>query len=72
MTLASALGTLAVGAAMLFVLIGMVGALASLGSTKPVMPRDGVLNIDMSVFALEEQNKEADMTALFREVSLCR
>jgi protease-4 len=66
MTLASALGTLAVGAAMLFVLIGIVGALASLGSTKPVMPRDGVLNIDMSTFALEEQNKEADMTAIIQ------
>ena len=43
-----------VGFLLLFILIGSV----SLGSSKTVLPREGVLDIDMSQFSLGEQTKD--------------
>jgi len=60
MTLATMAGLFIFGIAALFIFIGMVGAMASLGSSQPVMPREGVLQIDMSAMTLTEQTKEAD------------
>lgn len=59
MTLATMAGLFIFGIAALFIFIGMVGAMASLGSSQPVMPREGVLQIDMSAMTLTEQTKEA-------------
>lgn len=60
MTLATMAGLFIFGIAALFIFIGMVGAMASLGSSQPVMPREGVLQIDMAAMTLTEQTKEAD------------
>ena len=60
MTLATMAGLFIFGIAALFIFIGMVGAMASLGNSQPVMPREGVLQIDMSAMTLTEQTKEAD------------
>ena len=43
-----------VGFLLLFIMIGSV----SLGSSKTVLPREGVLDIDMSQFSLGEQTKD--------------
>ena len=60
MTLATMAGLFIFGIAALFIFIGMVGAMASLGNSQPVMPREGVLQIDMSAMTLTEQTMEAD------------
>jgi protease-4 len=44
----------------MFIMIAMVGAMASLGSSQPVMPREGVLQINMSSMTLAEQTQESD------------
>ena len=43
-----------------FIMIAMVGVMASLGSSQPVMPREGVLQINMSSMTLAEQTQESD------------
>ena len=43
-----------------FFSIAVIGALASIGETEPVMPREAVLKIDMSKFTLSEQNVTAN------------
>lgn len=60
MTLATIAGLFIFGFAAMFLMIAMVGALASAGDTQPVMPREGILQINMSTMALAEQTKEAD------------
>ena len=44
-----------------FLLFAMVGAM-SLGGNKTVLPREGVLDIDMSQFNLAEQTQEGSFT----------
>ncbi len=63
MTLATVVGLCIFGVVALFLMIAMVGALASLGDTQPVMPREGVLQINMASMTLAEQTKEADPLA---------
>ncbi len=60
MTLATITGLFVFGFVALFLMIAMLGAVASLGETQPVMPREGVLQINMSAMALAEQTREAD------------
>lgn len=60
MTLATIAGLFLFGFAAIFLMIAMVGAMASLGDTQPVMPREGVLQINMSTMTLTEQTQESD------------
>ena len=60
MTLATITGLFLFGIAAMFIMIAMVGAMASLGSSQPVMPREGVLQINMSSMTLAEQTQESD------------
>ena len=39
---------------------GIIGAVAALGKSEPVVPAEGILEIDMSTFYLGEQDKEVD------------
>lgn len=60
MTLATIAGLFLFGIVAMFLMIAVVGAAASIGKTQPVMPREGILTIDMSKIMLAEQTKEAD------------
>ena len=60
MTLATLTGLLLFGFISMFIMIGMIGAMAAAGSSKPVMPAEAVLSIDFSKMTLAEQTKEAD------------
>lgn len=60
MTLATIAGLFLFGFVAMFLMIAVVGALASAGSSQPVMPREGILTVDMSTMVLAEQTKEAD------------
>ena len=60
MTLATLAGLVIFGCAAFFLFFVFVGAMASLGEKQVVMPREAVLNIDMSSFTLSEQTVEAN------------
>ena len=60
MTLATIAGLFLFGFVALFLFFAMVGAIASIGSSQPVMPREGVLQINMSAMTLTEQTQEED------------
>lgn len=60
MTLATITGLLVFGFVAMFLSIAMIGAVAALGESEPVMPREGVLTMDMSTIVLAEQTKESD------------
>ena len=60
MTLATLTGLLLFGFISMFIMIGMIGAMAAAGSSKPVMPAEAVLSIDFSKMTLAEQSEEAD------------
>ena len=60
MTLATLAGLFLFGFVAMFMMFAMIGALAAMGDTKPVMPREGVLQINMSSMTLAEQTTEAD------------
>ena len=60
MTFATLAGLLIFCVASFFLMVIMVGAVASLGDKQPVMPREAVLKIDMGTFTLSEQTTEAD------------
>lgn len=60
MTLATLVGLLLFGFVSLFLLIGSVGAIAALGDTEPVMPKEGVLQINLSSMTIAEQTQESD------------
>ena len=60
MTLATLLGLMIFGFVSIFMSIVMIGAIAALGETEPVMPREGVLQINMADMTLSEQAQEAD------------
>lgn len=65
MTLAAILGCLIVGAVMTFIMLGIIGSLAALGNSRPVLPREGILTIDMSKITLLEQSMPSDITGVF-------
>ena len=60
MTLATIAGLFLFGFVAMFLFFAMVGAVASIGSSQPVMPREGVLQINMSEMTLTEQTQEED------------
>ena len=60
MTLAVIAGLFLFGFVAMFMMIAMVGALAAIGESQPVMPREGVLQINMSTMTLSEQTQDAD------------
>ena len=66
MTLATLAGLFIFGIVSFFMMFAMIGALAAVGSTQPVMPREGVLKIDMSTIALAEQTQEADPMSILQ------
>ena len=59
MTLATIAGLFIFGIAAFFLMIAMAGALASFGDSQPVMPREGILQINMASMTLAEQTAEA-------------
>lgn len=60
MTLAVITGLFLFGFVAMFLMIAMVGALAAAGDSKPVMPHEGILQIDMSAMTITEQSSESD------------
>ena len=64
MTLAAMLGCIVVGAILMFMTFGIIGSLASLGNTQPVMPREGILTVDMSGITLTEQAVPTDIRTM--------
>ena len=64
MTLAAILGCIIVGAILMFMTFGIIGSLASLGNTQPVMPREGILTVDMSRITLTEQAVPTDIMTM--------
>lgn len=60
MTLATLTGLLLFGFVSVFILVGVIGAVATLGKSTPVMPESAILTMDMSTIVLEEQTKEMD------------
>ena len=60
MTLATIAGLFIFGFVAMFLAFAMIGALAAVGDSQPVMPREGILTVDMSTFMLAEQTKESD------------
>lgn len=60
MTLATLTGLLLFGFLSMFIMIGMIGTMAAVGSSKPVMPAEAVLTIDFTKMTLAEQTEEAD------------
>ena len=66
MTLATITGLFLFGFVAMFLFIGMIGAIAALGETVPVMPKEAVLSIDFTEMALAEQTSEADPLAMLQ------
>ena len=61
MVLAVIVGVIAASIVGLFLLGSFFGALVSASSTQPVLPRSGVLTIDMGTFALGEQTTDSQI-----------
>ena len=66
MTLAAILGFLIVSIVMTLFSFAVIGSIAALGSSQPVMPRSAVLRIDMSSIALTEQSAESDPMSMLQ------
>lgn len=66
MILATLAGLFIFGLLAVIMLFSMIGAMAAFGSSQPVMPREGVLKIDMSTMVLAEQTQEADPVAMIQ------
>ena len=60
MTLATLTGLILFGFVSILLTTGIIGAIAALGDSKPVMPAQAVLTIDFSKMALAEQDQETD------------
>lgn len=54
------LGFFLIGVVFSFFSLALIGSLAALGSSQPVMPRTAVLSLDFSKMAVSEQTREAD------------
>ena len=63
MTLATIAGLLIFGFVSMFLSVIMIGAIAAIGQTSTVMPREGMLQINMSEMTLGEQTQDADPIA---------
>ena len=60
MTLAAMLGFFLIGVVFFFFSLAIIGSIAAIGSSQPVMPRTAVLSLDFSKFTVSEQTTEAD------------
>ena len=60
MTLATLTGLLLFGFVSVFIFAGVIGAVATIGKSTPVMPESAILTMDMSTIVLDEQTKEMD------------
>ncbi len=60
MTLATIVGLMVFGIVAFFMMFAVIGAVASFGESQPVMPSEGVLQINMADIVLAEQTREAD------------
>mgnify|MGYP003293491720 CR=1 FL=1 len=60
MTLAVIVGLVLVGIIGMMLCLGIVGSIAALGNAQPVLPKTGVLTIDMSRIAIGEQGRESN------------
>ncbi len=60
MTLAVVCGLVIVGILVFVLSLGMFGALLSAGSSTPVLPKSGVLVMDLSKFTIGEQSQDAN------------
>lgn len=66
MTLAVLCGLFIMGFLGFFLMMGFIGAVASVGNTTPSIPRSGVLHIDMSRLAVSEQAAELDAMSVLQ------
>ena len=66
MTLATVTGLIIVSIVSMFLMVGIIGAIAASGNTTPVMPKEAVLQIDFSKMTLTEQTQEADPIAMLQ------
>ena len=66
MTSATVLGLLIFGFVSMLIFFGVIGAIASIGSSTPSMPSSAILTLDMSTIMIAEQNKEADPIAMIQ------
>ena len=66
MTLATVTGLLFFGIVSMILVLGIIGAIAAVGNTTPVMPEEAVLQIDFSKMTLTEQTQEADPLAMLQ------
>lgn len=60
MVLAVICGLVIMGIISFFLTFGMIGSLAAAGSSKPVLPKSGVLKIDLGSLVIGEQTQEAN------------
>ncbi|MGN1211165.1 MAG: signal peptide peptidase SppA [Candidatus Cryptobacteroides sp.] len=58
MTLAAIVGVLIAGVIMLFFTFSLIGSLATVGQSQPVMPREAVLDVNLSQLEIVEQASE--------------
>ena len=70
MTLASLTALLLFGFVSVFILTGVIGVIATLGKSTPVMPDSAILTMDMSTVVLAEQTKEDDPMELLQGGSM--
>lgn len=70
MVLAVICGLFVMGIVGMFIFFGFIGAAASIGSEKPVLPKSGILYIDMAKFTLSEQAKPVDAMGMVQGNSL--
>ena len=66
MTLAVICGLFIMGVVGFILFFGFVGALASLGNETPVIPRSGVLDMNLSKIILAEQGQEINPVAMMQ------
>lgn len=66
MALATMAGLLVFAIVSFFLMMAVVGSLAALGESEPVMPAKAVLKIDMSAFTLAEQTQEPDPLSMLQ------
>lgn len=66
MTLATLTGLLMFGLVTTFIMGGIIGGLATLGKTQPIVPASAVLTMDMSTITLTEQTLEMDPIAMIQ------
>ena len=60
MVLAVVCGLVIMGIICFFLTFGMIGSMAAAGSSKPVLPKSGVLKIDLGDLVIGEQTQEAN------------